>query len=89
MPINSKLFFLERIRIALQAFILLKIGSEEIESEDQVKLVGPFIDNKLSYDESITTCLKQVQEWIQSNDLGTSCKKIKRKYHATLAFYHI
>ena len=39
--------------------ILLNIGSEEIGSEDQVKLVGLFIDNKLSYGEYITTYLQQ------------------------------
>ena len=37
------------------------IGSEEIKSEDQVKLVGVLIDNKLSYDEYISTCLKNAR----------------------------
>ena len=39
----------------------LMIDSEEIKSEDQVKLVGVLIDNKLSYNEYISTCLKQAQ----------------------------
>ena len=41
------------------AGISLTIGSEEIESEVQVKLVGVFMDNKLSYQEYISTCLKK------------------------------
>jgi hypothetical protein len=41
------------------AGISLKIGSEEIESEDQVKSAGVFIDNKISYNEYMSSCLKQ------------------------------
>ena len=41
------------------AGISLKVGSEEMESEDQVKLVGVLIDSKLSYHEYISSCLKQ------------------------------
>ena len=48
------------------AGISLKSGSEEIESEDQVKLIGMFIDNKLSYDKHISTCLKQAWGKINS-----------------------
>ena len=39
------------------AGISLKISSEEIESGDQIKLVGMFIDHKSSYDEYISTYL--------------------------------
>ena len=35
------------------------IDSEEIKSEDQVKLVGVLVDNKLSYKECISACLKK------------------------------
>ena len=37
--------------------ISITIGSEEIESEYQVKLAGVLIDNKLSYQEYISSCL--------------------------------
>ena len=47
--------------------ISLKIGSEEIESKDQVKLVGVFIDNKLSYNEYISSCLKQASAKMNSS----------------------
>ena len=41
------------------AGISLKIGSEEIESKDQVKLARVLIDKKLSCNEYILSCLKQ------------------------------
>ena len=47
MSIYFKLFPLEKTKTA---GVLLMIGLEEIKSEDQVKLVGILIDNKLSYD---------------------------------------
>ena len=37
----------------------VKIGSKIIKTENQVKLVGLLIDNKLSFDSYITTTLKQ------------------------------
>ena len=48
------------------AGISSKIGSKEIESEDLVKLVGMLIDNKLSYDEYISNCLKQASAKMNS-----------------------
>ena len=48
------------------AGISLKIGSEEIESEDQVKLVGVRIENKLSFNEYISSCLKQASAKMNS-----------------------
>ena len=42
------------------------IGFEEIESKDQVKLVGVLIDNKLSYKDYISSCLKQASAKINS-----------------------
>ena len=45
---------------------LQMIGSEEIESEDQVKLVGVLINNVLSYNEYILSCLKQAGAKINS-----------------------
>ena len=52
----------------ITAGVSLKIASEDIdiESEDQVKLVGLSIDNKLSYDEYVTTCLKQASAKMNS-----------------------
>ena len=71
------------------AGISLKIGSEDIESEDQVKLVGVFIDNKLSCNEYISGCLKQASAKMNSiKQLGNFISKIKRKYFATRMFYH-
>ena len=48
------------------AGISIKIGSEETESEDQVKQVGMFIDNKLSYNENISTFLNQASAKMNS-----------------------
>ena len=68
------------------------IGSEEIESKDQVKLVGVLIYNKLSYSEYISSCLKQASSKMNSIERLPSriisYKKIKRKYYATRTFYH-
>jgi hypothetical protein len=62
------------------AGITLKIGSEEIESEDQVKLVGMIIHNKLSYDEYISTCLKQASAKMNSiKRLGNFISKKQKK----------
>ena len=41
------------------AGISLKIGSEEIEFKDQVKLPEGLINNKVSYNEYIWNCLKK------------------------------
>ena len=58
----------------------LKIGSEEIESEDQVKLVGVFIDNKLSYNEYISSYLKQSGAKMNSiKRLGNFISKTQKK----------
>ena len=62
------------------AGISLKIGSEEIESEDQVKLVGVFIDNKLSYNEYISSYLKQASAKMNSiKRLGNFISKNQKK----------
>lgn len=58
------------------------IGSEEIKSEGQVKLVGVLIDNKLSYDEYISTCLKntsaiELNETTQQFYIKTSKESIR------------
>ena len=63
------------------AGISLMIDSEEIKSEDQVKLVGVLIDNKLSYDEYISACLKNASTKLNSiNDSAILYQNIKRKY---------
>ena len=57
------------------------IDSEEIKSEYQVKLVGVLIDNKLSYDEYISACLKNASTKLNSiNDSAILYQNIKRKY---------
>ena len=48
------------------AGISLKIGSEWIESEDQVKLVRVFIYEKLPYKEYISSCLNQANAKMNS-----------------------
>ena len=92
MQTNSKLFLLERINKST-AGILLTIGSEEIESEDQVKVVGVFIDNKLSYQEYISTCKKKASAKLNStkrlgNFISNNQKNIFCYSNVTVS-YHI
>ena len=67
------------------------IGSEEIKSEDQVKLVGVLIDNKLSYDEYISTCLKNASAKLNSiKRLGNFLSKHQKKvlgYSYVLSYF--
>ena len=56
------------------------IDSEEIKSEDQVKLIVVLIDNKLSYNEYISTYLKQASTKSNSiKRLGNFISKYQRK----------
>ena len=79
MPINSMLFLLEKI-IKSTAGISLMIDSEEIKSEYQVKLVGVLNLKKLSYNEYISTCLKQASPKLNSiKRLGNFISKRQKK----------
>ena len=81
MQTNFKPFFSRKDKQST-AGILLKIRSEQIESKDQVKLVGVFIDNKLSYNEYISTCLKQPSAKMNSiKGLGNFISKQDKVYN--------
>ena len=55
------------------------IDSEEIKSEDQIKLVGALIDKKLSYNEYILIYFKQASSKLYSiKQLGNFIAKHKK-----------
>ena len=60
--------------------ISLLIDSEEIKSEDEVKLAGVLIDNKLLHNEYISTCLKEARAKLNSiKRLGNFISKHQKK----------